>query len=86
LSFHRHLTVIIETQEESTTIKTYPTIIKPNNQAKKGDVHDCPGEKHVYTPLAEGQDVYLHNYQEKPTYMCEKKAKLRRRLRNLDLE
>jgi hypothetical protein len=59
MSFHRHLTVITETQEDSTIIKTYPTTIKPKNQATKGDVHDCSREKHVYTLLAEGQHGYV---------------------------
>ena len=61
LSSHRHLTITIETQEDSTIIKTYPATIKPNNQATKGDVHGCLGEKHVYTPLAEGQNVYVRD-------------------------
>ena len=64
LSFHRHLTVITETQEDSTTLKTYPTTIKPSNQATKGDVRDCLGEKRVYMPLGEWQHMYVHNCQE----------------------
>jgi hypothetical protein len=70
LSFHRHLTVITETQEDLATNKTYPTIIKPSNQEKKGDARDCSREKCVYTPLAEGQHVYVRDCQEKPAYMC----------------
>jgi hypothetical protein len=51
LSLCRHLTVMTETQENSTTIKTYPTNIKLSNQANKDDVHDCSGENCVYTLL-----------------------------------
>jgi hypothetical protein len=60
-----HLTVIKETQEDSTTIETYPTNIKLSNQAKKDDVRDCSGENHVYTPLAEGQHAYVRDCQVK---------------------
>jgi hypothetical protein len=70
LSFHRHLTFIIETQEDSTTIKTYPTNIKLNNQTEKDDVRDCLGENRVYTPLAEGQHVYVRDCEAKtPVYV-----------------
>jgi hypothetical protein len=65
LSFHRHLTVITKTQEDSTIIKTHPTTIKPSNQETKGDVRDCPREKHIYTPLEGGQHAYVRDCQEK---------------------
>jgi hypothetical protein len=65
LSFQRHLTVITETQEDSTTIKSYPTTIKPSNEETKGDVRDFSWENHVYTPLAKGKHVYVCDCQEK---------------------
>jgi hypothetical protein len=48
-----------ETQEDSTTIKTYPTNIKLNNQAKKDDVCDYSGENRVCTHPIERQLVYV---------------------------
>jgi hypothetical protein len=65
LSFHRHLTVITETQEDSSIIKTYPTTIKPKNQETKGDVRDCSKKKRVYPPLAGGQNTYVRACQAK---------------------
>jgi hypothetical protein len=53
LSLCRHLTVMTETQEDSTTIKTYPTNTKLGNQANNDDVHDYSGENQLYTPCAE---------------------------------
>jgi hypothetical protein len=41
LSLYRNSTVMIETQEDSTTIKTHPTNTKLDNQEKPIDVHDC---------------------------------------------
>jgi hypothetical protein len=53
MSFHRHLTVITETQEDLTIIKTYKTTIRPSNQTRKGDIHECSRENHIYMLLAE---------------------------------
>jgi hypothetical protein len=53
LSLCRHLTIMIETQEDSTTIKTYPTNTKLSNQEKTIDVHDYLSKKHVCTRLIE---------------------------------
>jgi hypothetical protein len=33
----------------------------PSNQAEKDNVHDCSGERRVYTPLAEGHHAYVHD-------------------------
>jgi hypothetical protein len=41
LSLCRHSTVMTETQEDSTTIKTHPTYTKLNNQAKNIVARDC---------------------------------------------
>jgi hypothetical protein len=49
LSLCRHSTVMTETQEDSTTIKTHPTNTKLNNQAKKDDVRDCLRKNHICT-------------------------------------
>jgi hypothetical protein len=65
LSFHIHLIVTTETQENSTIIKTYPTTIKPGNQETKGDVHGFSRENHVYMPLAKGKHAYVCDCQEK---------------------
>jgi hypothetical protein len=61
LSFHIHLTVITDTQEDSKTIKTYPSNIKLNNQAKKDDVCDRSREKCIYMPLAEVKQAYVRD-------------------------
>jgi hypothetical protein len=49
LSLCRHLTVMTETQEESTTIKTYPTNTKLSNKENKDDVHDCLSKNCICT-------------------------------------
>jgi hypothetical protein len=53
LSLCRNLIVMTETQEDSTTIKTYPTNTKPGNQANNDDVHDGSRKNQLYTPCAE---------------------------------
>jgi hypothetical protein len=85
MSFHRHLTVITETQEDSTIIKTYPTTIKPSNQATKGDVHDCSREKHIYTLLAEGQHTYVRDCQEKTHVYVSKHNQAKEKAKKLRL-
>jgi hypothetical protein len=62
---HLHLTVTIETQEDSTIIKTYPETTKPSKQETKVDVCDCSRENGVCTQLAEGQHAYVREYQAK---------------------
>jgi len=57
--------VTIETQEDSTIIKTYPTTTKPSKQATKVDVRDCSRENCVCTQLVEVQHAYVHYYQAK---------------------
>jgi hypothetical protein len=47
LSLRRHLKVMTKTQEDSTTIKNYPTNTKINNQENTDDVHDCLRKNHV---------------------------------------
>ena len=49
ISLCKHLIVMTETQEDSTTIKTYPTNIKINNQTNKDDVKDCLRKTRVCT-------------------------------------
>jgi hypothetical protein len=49
LSLYKHLTFMTETQEDSTTIKTYPENTKLNNQANKDDVHECLRNNYVCT-------------------------------------
>jgi hypothetical protein len=59
LSLCRYLTVMTEIQEDSTTIKTYPTNSKLNNQTNKDYVCDCLGENCVYTLPIERQLAYV---------------------------
>jgi hypothetical protein len=49
LSFCRHSTVMIETQEDSTTIKTHPANTKLINQETNIDVRDCLRKNRVCT-------------------------------------
>ena len=59
LSIYMHLTVMKNIQEDSTTIKTYPTNTKLSNQAKKDDVHDCQGRNRVCTLPIEQHLTYV---------------------------
>jgi hypothetical protein len=85
MSFHRHLTITIETQEDSTIIKTYPKNIKPKNQSKKGDVCNCSREKRVCTHLAKGQHAYVHDYQEKTRVYVSKYSQAREKAKKIRL-
>jgi hypothetical protein len=84
LSLCRHSTIMIETQEDSTTIKTHPANTKLNNQAKHIDVRHCLGKNGVYTFPIEWQLVYVcvcqgknHVYVLKHCQVKDKAKKLR---------
>jgi hypothetical protein len=85
MSFHRHLTVITKAQEDSTIINTYPTTIKPINQATKGDVRDYLGEKSVYTLLVEGQHAYVHDCQAKTDVYVSKHSQDKEKAKKLKI-
>jgi hypothetical protein len=80
LSFHRHLTVTTETQEDLAIIKTYPEtkkqrVMYATIQWKSACVHILQKEnKRMYMTI-----------KKKTAYMCQNTARIRR-IRNLDSE
>jgi hypothetical protein len=81
MSFHRHLTVTIETQEDSTIIKTYPKI------KKQRLMYAIVQGKNVYVRILEKYNTHMYTtVKQKPVYMCQNISRLRRRLKKSDSE